>query len=245
MKSKMKSLVLFTGVLFMMSSAACAQKGNEKRKSSGSDELKTMIDSVSYVFGSNLGANIQQIGMEDEVQLDKVMQGLEDALKGDDSALKISQADGGQIARKYIDGLQAKKNEAAIAKGQEYLKEKAKEDNIQSTESGILYEVVVMGDGPKPKAEDKVRVNYEGKTRDGKVFDSSYERGQPIDFGLNQVIAGWTEILQEMPVGSTWIATLPPHLAYGERGSPPNIGPNEVLIFKIELIDIVNPTEPK
>ena len=243
MKIKMKSLVLFTGVLFLMSSAACAQKGNDKSKSKSSAELKTTVDSVSYFFGTSLGGNFVQLGMDD-VEIDQVMQGLKDALKDDEAALKISQADGERVARTYIDGLQAKKGEAALAKGDNYLKEKAKEANIQSTESGILYEVVVMGDGPKPKATDKVRVNYEGKTTDGKVFDSSYERGQPAEFPLNRVIAGWTEILQEMPVGSTWITTLPPSLAYGERGSPPNIGPNEVLIFKIELIDIL-PEENK
>lgn len=244
MKIKMKSLVLFTGVLFLMSSAACAQKGNEKSKSSSSSEMKTTIDSVSYFFGTSLGANFVQLGM-DEVAIDQVMQGVKDALKDDESALKLSMAEGEMVTRKYIEGIKAKEGEAALAEGKKYLEEKAKEDNIQSTESGILYEVVVMGDGPKPKATDKVRVNYEGKTTDGKVFDSSYERGQPAEFPLNRVIAGWTEILQEMPVGSTWITTLPPSLAYGERGSPPNIGPNEVLIFKIELIDILPPAESK
>ena len=242
MKIKMKSFVLFAGVLFLMSSAACAQKGNDKGKSSS--ELKTTVDSVSYFFGTSLGANFVQLGMDD-VEIDHVMQGIKDALKEDESAMRMTPAEGERVARAYIDGLQAKKGEAAIAKGDKYLKEKAKEANIKSTESGILYEVVVMGDGPKPKATDKVRVNYEGKTTDGKVFDSSYERGQPAEFPLNRVIAGWTEILQEMPVGSTWITTLPPNLAYGERGSPPNIGPNEVLIFKIELIDILPEAENK
>lgn len=238
----MKPFVLFAGVLFLMSSAACAQKGNEKTNSKSSTELKTEVDSVSYFFGTSLGANFVQIGM-DEVELDKVMQGIEDALKADESALKMTPADGERVARAYIEGLQAKQGEASLAKGEAYLKEKAQEKNIQSTESGILYEVVEMGDGPKPKATDKVRVNYEGKTTEGKIFDSSYERGQPAEFPLNRVIAGWTEILQEMPVGSTWITTLPPHLAYGEQGSPPNIGPNEVLIFKIELIDILPEAE--
>ena len=240
MKIKMKSYVLFAGILFLMSSAACAQKGNDTTKASS--ELKTTIDSVSYFFGTSLGANFVQLGMDD-VSLNQVMQGIEDALKKDEAAMKITPAEGEQVARAYIDGLQAKKGEEALEKGRAYLSEKAKEDNIQSTESGILYEVVTMGDGPKPKATDKVRVNYEGKTTDGNVFDSSYERGQPAEFPLNRVISGWTEILQEMPVGSTWIATLPPNLAYGERGSPPNIGPNEVLIFKIELIDILPPAE--
>ena len=226
----------FTAALMLLSSAACAQKGKEK--SSSSTELKTTIDSVSYFFGANFANNFNQLGME-EVNFDAVMQGMKDGMTGDESKLKISPAQGNEIARNYVDGIRAKQSEKAMTKGRDYLNKKAAEEGVQATESGILYEVEVQGTGEKPKETDKVRVNYEGKTTDGEIFDSSYQRGEPIDFPLNRVIAGWTEVLQLMPVGSTWIVTIPPHLAYGERGNPPTIGPNEVLVFKIELLDIV------
>lgn len=236
MKIKIKSLLMFSVALMLLSSAACAQKGKEK--SNSNTELKTALDSVSYFFGTNFAGNFHQLGM-DEVNYDAILQGLKDGMAGDESKFKISPMEGNNLARNYIDNIRARQGEAAMAKGQEYLDKKKAEAGIHATDSGILYEIEVEGDGEKPVETDKVRVHYEGKTIDGEIFDSSYERGQPAEFPLNRVIAGWTEILQQMPVGSTWIVTIPPHLAYGDRGSPPKIGPNEVLIFKIELIDIL------
>jgi FKBP-type peptidyl-prolyl cis-trans isomerase FklB len=235
MNCKMKNLALFIGVLCLLGSAACAQKGGGKKGNAA--PMKTKMDTVSYIFGMGLGKNIRQAEIED-VNVDQMVQGLRDALESD-SAMKISLDDGNLIVRAFMEEDQKRKAEAALAEVDAYMSAKAKEDGILSTESGILYEVVKMGDGEKPVPSDKVRVHYEGTTTDGAVFDSSYERGNPAEFGLNRVIAGWTEILQLMPVGSTFIATIPPNLAYGERGSPPKIGPNEVLVFKIELLDIV------
>ncbi len=234
MKINMKNFVLFAGVLCLMGSAACAQK-NKKNKGNA-DEMVSQMDSISYVFGASLGMNIRQSGIEG-VSLEQIYQGVQDALEGD-SSMAISIDEGNMLVRAYMTELQAKKAEEAVAKAEAYMAEKAESGNLQSTESGILYEVVTEGTGAKPLASDKVKVHYEGTTTDGKVFDSSYERGTPAEFPLTRVIPGWTETLQLMPVGSTWIVTIPPALAYGERGSPPNIGPNEVLIFKIELIDI-------
>ncbi len=234
MKINMKNFVLFAGVLFLMGSAACAQK-NKKNKGKA-DEMVTQMDSISYVFGASLGMNIRQSGIEG-VSIEQIYQGVQDALEGD-SSMAISIDDGNMLVRAYMTELQSKKAEEAVAVAEAYMAEKAASGNLKSTESGILYEVVTEGTGAKPLASDKVKVHYEGKTTDGEIFDSSYERGTPAEFPLTRVIPGWTETLQLMPVGSTWIVTIPPALAYGERGSPPNIGPNEVLIFKIELIDI-------
>ncbi len=238
---KAKNLAFYAGVFCMVASAACAQKG-EGRRGGKAGEMKTEMDSISYVFGTSLGSNIRQSEIEG-VNVDQVMHGLEDALKSD-SNMAINMQDGQNLVRNYMTGLQKKKGEASMKKSEAYMNDLASNDKLQSTESGIYYEVVTMGEGEKPVPTDKVKVNYEGKTTDGNVFDSSYERGTPAEFPLNRVIAGWTEILQEMPVGSTFIATIPPALAYGERGSPPNIGANEVLIFKIELLEILPADQP-
>jgi len=231
----MKNLVFFAGILCLLASAACAQKGGKNGKNK-KVELKSEMDSISYILGAGMGKNIRQNDITD-VDVDLVMAGLIDGIDSD-STMKISFKDGNDYVRAYAMRKQQMAAEGALGEAEAYMEEKKAEGNLQSTESGILYEVVEMGDGPKPTKDDKVKVNYEGKTTDGEIFDSSYERGQPAEFPLTRVIPGWTEILQEMPVGSTFIATIPPSLAYGERGSPPNIGPNEVLIFKIELLDI-------
>ncbi len=110
---------------------------------------------------------------------------------------------------------------------------------MTTTASGLQYEVIKAGDGPKPVATDKVSVHYHGTLLDGKVFDSSVERGMPITFGVQEVIKGWTEALQLMPVGSKWKIYIPSQLAYGESGAGGDIGPNEALIFEVELLGIV------
>jgi len=239
MRMNLKSFALFAGVLCLMASAACAQKGAKKGRHGG--EMKTQMDSVSYALGATMGSNIRTTGING-VNLDLITAGIADALEGD-STMRVTADEGNQVLQAFMADFQMKKAEESKVKANEYMKGAAADGKLQSTESGILYEVLTMGEGPKPSATDKVKVHYEGKTTTGNIFDSSYERGQPAEFPLNRVIPGWTEILQQMPVGSTWIATIPPALAYGERGSPPNIGPNEVLIFKIELLEILPPAE--
>jgi FKBP-type peptidyl-prolyl cis-trans isomerase FklB len=133
--------------------------------------------------------------------------------------------------------LGAEKSAKNLEEGKKYMAENAKNPKIKTTDSGIQYEILKEGKGAKPTAADKVTTHYHGTKVDGTVFDSSVERGEPIEFGLNQVIKGWTEILQLMPKGSKWRVTIPANLAYGEQG-PPNIGPNSTLIFEIELFKI-------
>ncbi|HKL02617.1 MAG TPA: FKBP-type peptidyl-prolyl cis-trans isomerase [Cryomorphaceae bacterium] len=236
----MKNILIFAGLLSLLASGACAQKG-ESNGGGDAPEIKNEMDSISYVLGTSLGKNVRQANIEG-IDLDLVMDGLKDGLESD-SAFKIPFEEGNMLVQNYAKRQQQKVAAEAVEEAKAYMAKKKSEGDLKSTESGILYEVEVKGDGPTPSKEDKVKVHYEGRTTDGEVFDSSYERGSPAEFPLNRVIPGWTEILQLMPVGSTWIVTIPPSLAYGERGSPPNIGPNEVLIFKIELIDII--TEEK
>ena len=127
---------------------------------------------------------------------------------------------------------------ANVAAGDAFRDEFSAKDGVQSTGSGLLYEVITEGDGLKPGPTDQVEVHYHGTLIDGTVFDSSRERGETIVFGLNQVISGWTEALQLMPVGSTYRIVLAPKLAYGERGAPPSIGSNATLVFEVELLAI-------
>ncbi len=125
-----------------------------------------------------------------------------------------------------------------LEKGQKFLEENKANPGIKTTESGLQYEVIEEGKGNKPGLTDRVKCHYKGTLIDGTQFDSSYDRGEPTAFGVNGVIKGWTEALQLMPVGSKWKLYIPANLAYGTRGSQPTIGPNEALIFEIELIDI-------
>ena len=122
--------------------------------------------------------------------------------------------------------------------GLKFLEENKKREGVVSLDSGLQYEIIKMGDGPKPSATQTVNCHYHGMMIDGKVFDSSVQRGQPASFPLNRVISGWTEALQLMPVGSKWKLYLPPHLAYGEQQAGPMIGPNSTLIFEVELLGI-------
>lgn len=120
-----------------------------------------------------------------------------------------------------------------------FLKDNQEKDGVKVTDSGLQYEIITQGEGKKPGLTSRVKVHYRGTLLDGKVFDSSYTRGEPATFGVNQVIAGWTEALQLMPEGSTWQLYIPAKLAYGSRGAGNIIGPNSCLIFKVELIEIV------
>jgi len=127
-------------------------------------------------------------------------------------------------------------SDANTAAGDAFRAEFAAKDGVQSTSTGLLYEVITEGDGPKPGPTDQVEVHYHGTLTDGTVFDSSRQRGETIVFGLNQVIPGWTEALQLMPVGSSYRIVLKPELAYGPMGAPPVIGPNATLVFEVELV---------
>jgi FKBP-type peptidyl-prolyl cis-trans isomerase len=150
----------------------------------------------------------------------------------------MSQEEANAFLQQYFSSIQQKQGEVAAEEGNNFLAENAKKEGVNVTASGLQYEVVTMGTGEKPKATDQVTVHYTGKLINGKVFDSSVQRGQPATFGLNQVIPGWTEGLQLMPVGSKFILYLPYNLAYGQRGAGNDIPPYAALVFEVELLDI-------
>jgi FKBP-type peptidyl-prolyl cis-trans isomerase len=131
--------------------------------------------------------------------------------------------------------LQGDSNRAA---GEAYLAENAKRAGVQTTASGLQYEVLTAGTGPRPKATDRVRVHYRGTLIDGKEFDNSYTRGEPAIFAVNEVVPGWSEAVQLMPVGSKYRVVLPPSLGYGDAGAPPDIPPSATLVFEVELLGI-------
>jgi len=236
MTKAMKKIGFFAALAILIGSGACAQK-NASKTTSGDLTLNNEMDSISYIMGASLATNIRQANIEG-VDIDRLMLGVENGLDGD-SSLVINMQDGNQIIMAYMQKVQAKAAEEAIAKADQFMAEQEATGEYQKMENGILYKIMTEGDGAKPEATDVVKVNYEGTNTKGEVFDSSYERGTPAEFPLNRVIKGWTETLKMMPVGSTWVVVIPPGLAYGERGSPPKIGPNEPLTFKIELIEIL------
>lgn len=203
-------------------------------------ELESKEQKLGYSIGTMFGGRMANdfAGMD----LEAFKAGFEDAFSGKDPQMSLEdvQATMQAFQQEQMEKAQreqAKMAEEAKAKSQTWLDEKAKEDGVKTTESGLMYKVITKGDGKLPAASDTVKVNYEGKLVDGTVFDSSYERGEPISFPLNQVIPGWTEGVQLMPVGSTYEFYIPSELAYGPGGTGP-IPPYSALEFKVELLDI-------
>lgn len=201
--------------------------------------LEDNMDSLSYFLGLSLGYDFLTLPFKADNDL--IISGLSGALKGT-TAYDQQKADElfRQLQMDIQQQEQVKANAATHAsqeKGSMFLEENGKREEVTTTLSGLQYEVMVEGDGAMPAASSEVEVHYEGKLVDGTVFDSSYNRGESISFPLNRVIPGWTEGLQLMPVGSTYIFYIPSELGYGSRESGP-IPPNSVLIFKIELLGI-------
>lgn len=195
------------------------------------------MDKVSYFIGLNFADNFKGRLVLDEAAL---FEGIKAGLASQKP--KYTQEEmlaAMQLLETSMREKEAAKGSESKAKGAKFLAENAKKKGVTTTKSGLQYEIVKPGDGPKPAATDTVNVHYHGTLIDGKVFDSSVERGEPVTFPLQQVIKGWTEALQLMPVGSKWRLYIPSELAYGENSPSPDIGPNETLIFDVELLGIV------
>ena len=222
-------------------------KGLNEGANAGDDKKK-----AAYYAGIQIGQQISN----------QMVKGINHELFGDDSTKTISLKNfmagfisgttgkGGlmtvdsaqQVAQEMMRAIKAKNLEKEFGPnkkaGEDFLKENAKKEDVKTLESGVQYKVIKEGTGILPKDTSRVKVHYEGRTLDGKVFDSSYKRGQPTDFRANQVIKGWTEALVHMPAGSIWEVYIPQELAYGERQQGADIKPFSMLIFKIELIEV-------
>lgn len=197
-------------------------------------DLNTQVDSVSYSLGISVAENLTNSGFEN-LNTKAFQLGFQDVLSSND--VKINQQNANILIQEYLTELTTKKNTLAIEEGEKFLEENSKRTGVITTSTGLQYEILVDFDGPKPKASDNVTVHYHGTLIDGTIFDSSVDRGEPVNFPVNGVIAGWVEALQLMSVGSKFKLFIPSNLAYGERGSGP-IGPSSTLIFEVELLSI-------
>ena len=200
--------------------------------------LTSDTDSLAYVLGLGYGDYLKTLPVD--IDLAILFRGIEDKMANTEqlitgeNATQVRIALGQQVQEKKMQELANRNAEEAKA----FLDKNRERSGVLQTASGLQYEVLTQGNGQKPTAASTVRVHYVGTLLDGTVFDSSRKRGESISFPLGNVIAGWTEGLQLMPLGSTYKFFIPSRLAYGERGSPPDIGPNSVLIFEVELLGI-------
>lgn len=202
------------------------------------------MDKLSYALGLGIGQQLKQMGLKDNLKVEDFAASIVDVLQ--DNELKVSNAEAQMIVNSFFQKMeaeqqakQAEAGKAAKVEGEKFLAENAKKDGITVTKSGLQYEVLTEGTGKKPKATDTVRCHYEGRLLDGTVFDSSYKRNEPADFGLQQVIAGWTEGVQLMAEGAKYRFYIPYMLAYGEGGAGGMIPPFATLIFDVELIKVL------
>lgn len=208
----------------------------------GSRAMKNDVDTLSYAMGTDFGASLLRLlnSLEDDMNMDLFYQGVEDAINEE---VVMEQQEAFAFLRKYmnvVNPMKAAENSAA------YLEEIEKQEGVQKTESGLLYQIVREGNLEKRATldTDEVKVMYEGKTRKGKVFDSSYERGDTAKFALNQVIKGWTEGMKLVGEGGEIELWIPSELGYGQR-APQQIGPNQALHFKVELVEVIPTAEEK
>ena len=200
--------------------------------------LETPAQKASYGIGLNMGKSLAQEGMDD-LDSKAVAQGIEDAIGKKEQRLKDEELmEAFAFLQKRAEERMVAMNEESAKAGKKFLEENAKREGVVTTESGLQYEVVKKADGEQPKATDVVTVHYEGKLTDGSVFDSSVERGSPIELPVSGVIPGWVEGLQLMHVGEKYKLYIPSELAYGEQSPTPAIPSNSVLVFELELLGI-------
>ena len=194
------------------------------------------MEKVSYALGLSLGNNLLGSGVN-ALDYAELAQGIQDVME--QKKPKMSYEDAQTVINDFFQSLQAKGGDKAQSEGKAFLEENSKQAGIVTLPSGLQYEIMSEGTGATPKASDSVKVHYHGTLIDGKVFDSSVNRGEPATFGVTQVISGWVEALQIMPVGSKWKLFIPSELAYGAQGAGQAIAPHTALIFEVELLDII------
>lgn len=197
--------------------------------------MNSIMDKISYALGLSLGQNLLSSGVK-KLDYQDLAAGIKDVLEANNPQITYQEAQ--QLLNSFFAELEQKAASVQKQQGQKFLEENQKRAEVKTTASGLQYEVLNATIGQKPKATDTVRVHYEGTLIDGTIFDSSYQRGEPISFGLQQVIKGWTEGLQLMSIGSKYKLYIPYQLGYGERGAGAQIPPYSTLIFTVELLGI-------
>lgn len=233
----MKNSIIYVFVVALIVAATSCQQGGP-----ASVKLETSADSVSYAIGVLVGANNKQqletAPEADKMNIEAMAAAFRLASLGEE--VEITEDDANALVQKFFREAAERETQANLEEGNKFLEENGKREGITTTESGLQYEVLTEGTGEKPAETDKVRVHYHGTLIDGTVFDSSVDRGEPIVLGVNQVISGWTEALQLMPVGSKWKLYIPSDIAYGANPRPGGaIEANMALIFEVELLEIV------
>ncbi|MBW6459424.1 MAG: FKBP-type peptidyl-prolyl cis-trans isomerase [Bacteroidales bacterium] len=198
--------------------------------------LKNAEDSVSYSFGLLIGNNLKVQNIE-KINFDLLMQGLKNGYAENQDVIRFEDAN--FIIQDYFTKKTSDESDMNLKESISFLEENKTMEGVITLPSGLQYKELAAGNGESPQATDKVKVHYHGTFIDGEVFDSSKDRGEPIVFGVTQVIPGWTEALQLMKPGSRWMLYIPPGLAYGEQGAGGVIGPNQALVFEVELIEII------
>jgi len=223
------SKIIMTAFVCVLALGSCNESGK-----SGSAKEVNLSNDASYAIGMDIGMMIKQSGIVPNMS--EFMKGVKDVLN--DKETRFSFEEYPDIVNEALAAMSEKANSGNKQAGVDFLVENSKKPGVQTTASGLQYEVLVEGNGKNPTETSRVRVNYEGSLPDGTVFDSSYSRGEPVEFALNEVIRGWTEGLQLMSVGSTYRLFVPSELGYGSSGRP-GIPPYSPLIFKVELLDIL------
>lgn len=231
----MKNLIYAIATLLFLVSFSNNTFAQKNKKST---ELKTFQDSVAYAYGFLIGNQMKELKVNKELLKSGIDDQFAETQIIDEATAQVIMRRAQQERQKAEKKRAEEQGIINAAKGVKFLEENKVKPGVGATPSGLQYKVLTQGDGPKPLATDKVKVHYEGKLLDGTVFDSSYKRGTPAEFGLNQVIKGWTEGLQLMSTGAKFEFYIPSELAYGKKGQR-SIPPNSVLIFTVELIDIV------
>ena len=233
-----RSAIIAMACFGLFSVQACSQSPEKGAPM----ELKTQKDKASYSIGVSIGKNLKD--QKVEIQTDILVKGLLDAYTG--AKTQLTEKEMGEVLTAFQQEIMAKAQEEASKKGDEnkkkgekFLAENKSKPGVKTTASGLQYSVISEGTGPKPTASSTVKVHYTGKLIDGTTFDSSVDRGEPVEFPLNGVIKGWTEGVQLMSKGAKYKFYIPSDLAYGDRGAGNAIGPNETLVFEVELLDIV------
>ncbi len=223
-------------IIFVIVAVAFVALTGMKLTSNKNMQGQTELDALSYALGINIGMNLKNSGFS-EVNSAEFLKGLNEALTTQLSEEKLQEQ--GMLLQSHMAQLEEEKAKIKAKPGADFLAANAAKEGVVTLPSGLQYKVITQGTGPKAIDGDQVTTHYTGKFIDGKIFDSSVQRGQPATFGVNQVIKGWTEALKLMPEGSKWELYIPYDLAYGAQGRPPQIPEYSMLIFEIELIDVV------